>query len=166
MSTNESGGVNRKTKLRQKINSLVDNELLTGDDLKNVYDTLECRVTSKSTCDWAHKRCIKCGLRRTAQGHDPCIANLPGVKNACCGHGDGDAYIEFLNGTVVRGDCSIELEESKMVETGEKEVEIRIVGDATIEEFRNGYGFGFDDGWKPCGTCKACRMGKIEKAAK
>ena len=35
-------------------------------------------------------------------GHDPCIRNLPGVKNACCGHG-GEGYAEFENGVVLRG---------------------------------------------------------------
>lgn len=29
-----------------------------------------------------------CGLRRTRKGHDRCIANLPKVQYACCGHFD------------------------------------------------------------------------------
>jgi hypothetical protein len=43
-------------------------------------------------------------------GHDPCIANLPGVVAACCGHaaltagGFDGCYVEFENGTVLRGD--------------------------------------------------------------
>jgi len=37
-------------------------------------------------------------------GPDPCLGRLPGVKNACCGHGiDGSAYIAFDNNTAVYG---------------------------------------------------------------
>lgn len=39
--------------------------------------------------------CKACGLRRTAEGHDPCIANLPGVQFACCGHGVHHGYVVF-----------------------------------------------------------------------
>lgn len=38
------------------------------------------------------RKCPKCGKFSTRQGHDPCIANLKGVKNACCGHGVTNAY--------------------------------------------------------------------------
>lgn len=47
--------------------------------------------------------CPRCGLRQTKQGHDPCIANLPGVQNACCGHGKEMGYVQFDNGKVIRG---------------------------------------------------------------
>jgi hypothetical protein len=33
---------------------------------------------------------------------DPCIAHLPGIRYACCGHGTGDGYLYFENGIVVR----------------------------------------------------------------
>ena len=33
--------------------------------------------------------CPACGKVPTAEGHDACIANLPGVTGACCGHGGG-----------------------------------------------------------------------------
>jgi hypothetical protein len=48
------------------------------------------------------RRCPKCRKFRTANGHDPCIANLPGVRNACCGHGMERGYVQFENGTVLR----------------------------------------------------------------
>jgi len=48
--------------------------------------------------------CSLCGGKRTEDGHDPCIANLPGVSNACCGHGVKDAYVAFENGLVIRGE--------------------------------------------------------------
>jgi hypothetical protein len=42
-------------------------------------------------------------MKRTPEGHDPCIARLPGVRYACCGHGVREGYIQFDNGVVVRG---------------------------------------------------------------
>lgn len=60
-------------------------------------------------------KCVKCGLRATEEGHDPCIANLPDVKYACCGHGVVGkygaqyAYIMYENGSVIRFDKTEEL---------------------------------------------------------
>jgi hypothetical protein len=48
--------------------------------------------------------CASCGLKRRPDGQDPCIPNLPGVRGACCGHGQGWGYIEFENGTSIFGD--------------------------------------------------------------
>lgn len=42
--------------------------------------------------------CKLCGQGRTSNGHDPCIANLPGVLFACCGHGCEDGYVKFVDG--------------------------------------------------------------------
>lgn len=51
-----------------------------------------------------HWPCGKCGASGpTEAGHDPCIANLPGVVHACCGHGYGHAYAMFKDGTIIRG---------------------------------------------------------------
>lgn len=52
-------------------------------------------------------KCKKCDKMPTKEGHDDCISNLPGVKNACCGHGE-EGYIFFTDGTVIRGVFSIE----------------------------------------------------------
>ena len=44
--------------------------------------------------DITKDRCRVCGDLRTPELHDPCIARLPGVMQACCGHGRaGRAYI-------------------------------------------------------------------------
>ncbi len=52
--------------------------------------------------------CGKCGEYRTEKGHDPCIADLPGVMNACCGHGDNEcAYVQFTLQKVLRGEEAI-----------------------------------------------------------
>lgn len=48
--------------------------------------------------------CGNCGKYRTEDGHDPCLSNLPGVTNACCGHGNKkESYVQFENGVVLRG---------------------------------------------------------------
>jgi len=49
--------------------------------------------------------CIKCGaLFSLGEGEvDPCLGILPGVDNACCGHGvRSEAYIRFRNGLVIK----------------------------------------------------------------
>ncbi len=53
---------------------------------------------------FAQQHCVLCRQRRTKDGHDPCIANLPGVDFACCGHGVGEAYVKLADGRVLRGE--------------------------------------------------------------
>ena len=48
------------------------------------------------------KACPRCGQLPSEDGHDACLGNLPGVTNACCGHGVEDAYIQFENGIEMR----------------------------------------------------------------
>ncbi len=52
-----------------------------------------------------------CGICKkpfTKEGHDPCLGTLPGVANACCGHGrDDEAYVQFLDMTRVGGEMAI-----------------------------------------------------------
>ena len=55
--------------------------------------------------EWKLK-CPMCKRPVTKKDHDPCIANLPGVKNACCGHG-GEGYIQFENGITIRGNFKV-----------------------------------------------------------
>jgi len=48
--------------------------------------------------------CGNCNRAQTKEGHDDCLEELPGVMNACCGHGDTDlAYIQFLDGYSIHG---------------------------------------------------------------
>jgi len=50
------------------------------------------------------RKCGKCELENTKEGHDPCLGTLPGVLNACCGHGNaGESYIVFENGFRISG---------------------------------------------------------------
>lgn len=48
--------------------------------------------------------CKKCGKLFSEGEPDACLGKLPGVKQACCGHGiRNDAYIIFENGITIRG---------------------------------------------------------------
>jgi hypothetical protein len=44
------------------------------------------------------RACVRCGELPTLDGHDACIANLPDVRAACCGHGVHTGYISYENG--------------------------------------------------------------------
>lgn len=48
------------------------------------------------------RKCPKCGKLPTKDGYDACLGYLPGVKNACCGHGVEEGYIQFKNDTIIR----------------------------------------------------------------
>ena len=56
---------------------------------------------------YGKRPCANC--QRVFQGSnigdpDPCLGNLPGVKNACCGHGvPSMAYVVFNSGVVLEG---------------------------------------------------------------
>lgn len=40
--------------------------------------------------------CGHCNLPNRVDGHDACLGTIPGVMNACCGHGDVRcAYVQF-----------------------------------------------------------------------
>ncbi len=51
----------------------------------------------------SRRPCPMCGELPTPEGHDPCIANLPGVSYACCGHGVEEGYVKFATGQVMVG---------------------------------------------------------------
>lgn len=47
--------------------------------------------------------CTQCGVW-VADGPDACLGLLPGVTNACCGHGDsGQAYVQLGGELTIRG---------------------------------------------------------------
>lgn len=57
---------------------------------------------------WPDRPCGHCGRPNTPKGHDGCIGELPGVQNACCGHGEIEtAYIQYSDGNEVRGEEAI-----------------------------------------------------------
>jgi hypothetical protein len=65
--------------------------------------------------------CGHCGEPNTPEGHDPCLGTLPGVINACCGHGcEGDAYVQFADGSTLRGaDAARYFAEAEEADDGE-----------------------------------------------
>ncbi len=67
---------------------------------------------TKSGFDGVVRPCKRCNETFQGSNHgksDPCLGDLPGVDNACCGHGaTEDAYIRFTNGVVVKGFTTIE----------------------------------------------------------
>ena len=67
-------------------------------------DRLWVYKDTEEVVDFKNPRpCSRCGKLPTEKGHDPCIANLPGVDNACCGHGVRQGYIQFSDGRIIRG---------------------------------------------------------------
>lgn len=51
----------------------------------------------------SERRCGDCGMTVVRGQPDPCFGGpLPGVRFACCGHGEDYGYIAFENGVVVR----------------------------------------------------------------
>jgi hypothetical protein len=63
----------------------------------------DVRFTDNETPVTVPRKCPRCNQYPTSDDHDPCIANLPGVEFACCGHGTDEGYIKFENGIVIRG---------------------------------------------------------------
>lgn len=56
-----------------------------------------------TSCKARRNTCGRCGKPDTPEGHDGCLGNLPGVMNACCGHGvASDAYVQFWDGRILR----------------------------------------------------------------
>lgn len=58
--------------------------------------------TQEPTFD-SKRPCGHCGREPTPEGHDGCLGTLPGVANACCGHGVKEAYVQMVDGTVLSG---------------------------------------------------------------
>lgn len=58
--------------------------------------------------------CVKCGKLPTKENHDACLGTLPGVVDACCGHGVTEAYINFENGLTLRGSLVIEFVQANL----------------------------------------------------
>ncbi|MCF8009252.1 MAG: hypothetical protein K9K32_05755 [Halanaerobiales bacterium] len=59
---------------------------------------------TKEPINFTERPCANCGYYPTKEGHDYCLGTLPGVRNACCGHGDiEEAYVQFLDGFSIHG---------------------------------------------------------------
>lgn len=52
--------------------------------------------------------CGYCGRPNIKNDHDACIGELPGVMNACCGHGEiAEAYVQFNAGGIISGNEAV-----------------------------------------------------------
>jgi hypothetical protein len=51
--------------------------------------------------------CRLCRRPRRADGADPCLGRLPGVVNACCGHGVEGGHIIFSTGIAILFDVQL-----------------------------------------------------------
>ena len=56
---------------------------------------------------WKDRPCGYCNNMPTKDDHDHCLGTLPGIMNACCGHGEiSDAYVQFLDGSCIGGESA------------------------------------------------------------
>jgi hypothetical protein len=79
---------------------------LADPDDKYEFDNWRYVDTNESIHE-VERPCPACHRHRTPAGHDPCIADLPGVKAACCGHGDPRRAYVMLGIGDLPGDASI-----------------------------------------------------------
>lgn len=78
-----------------------------------------CDTGEPTVENWSNRPCGHCGLYGNSSDGDvdPCLGVLPGVTNACCGHGNPDeAYICFMGGMVIRGFDITELHHRQLSE--------------------------------------------------
>lgn len=92
------------------------NEIEYSQGAYRYKDTLE-RVSDKTD-----RSCGYCGKENTKEGHDGCLGELPGLMNACCGHGNSrESYIQFLDGECIIGAEAITIQ-SIMVNQKDKTI--------------------------------------------
>lgn len=82
-----------------------------------------CDNDEPTQTSWFTRPCGYCGqYGNSNEGKvDPCLGFLPGVTNACCGHGNPeDAYICFQGGLVIRDFYVEEFHQRQMTEEEKK----------------------------------------------
>lgn len=56
--------------------------------------------------------CGFCEKNNSKEGHDGCIGELPGLMNACCGHGkENEAYVQFHDGRSIHGGDAVAIQD-------------------------------------------------------
>ena len=81
-----------------------------------------------------NRDCGHCNKPNRDDEHDVCISELPGVMNACCGHGEPEcAYVQFPDSTCIRGEEAVLYFES-LVNNQIKEDDCMSVEDRLIEK--------------------------------
>lgn len=83
-------------------------KIIAIDGVWRFSDTLDYTIKT-----FSDRACGHCGQHNTKEGYDDCIGTLPDVSNACCGHGITlHAYVQFSNGSCIRGQSAIDFFES------------------------------------------------------
>ena len=81
-------------------------DYLRGHKIERLGDEFAYSDTKTPTANNV-RACGYCGLGNTKEGHDGCLGELPGIMNACCGHGvKRDAYVQFLDGVSIHGESA------------------------------------------------------------
>ena len=90
---------------------MANKEYLRGHQIEFIDDEFVYCDTKESTADtWKERPCGHCGLWNTPEDHDGCLGTLPGLMNACCGHGNINvAYVQFWDKTCIRRDDALEI---------------------------------------------------------
>lgn len=99
------------------IDRLVMFEYLRGHRIEKLNGEYVYCDTKESTVDnYKVRPCGYCNLDNTEGGHDGCLGKLPGVMNACCGHGrTQSAYVQYWDGSTIHGEPAIkEIERLKI----------------------------------------------------
>ncbi|WP_018934611.1 hypothetical protein [Gracilibacillus lacisalsi] len=74
----------------------------------NGKEWVYCDTKESTVKTHTERPCGHCGMHATPEGHDACLGTLPGVMNACCGHGQRkEAYVQFEDGSVLRGSRAV-----------------------------------------------------------
>lgn len=77
---------------------------LRGHKIESLNNKWFYSDTKIAVFDDQDRPCGHCKLPNLATGHDACLKRLPGLMNACCGHGIIDeCYVQFLDGFSVGG---------------------------------------------------------------
>lgn len=80
-----------------------------GHKIEFVNDKWIYSDTKEDVSDtYISRGCGKCGNFEDKNGHDACLGELPGLMNACCGHGvSKDAYVQFIGGFSIHGEDAL-----------------------------------------------------------
>ncbi len=68
--------------------------------------------TKQPVSDDPERTCGSCKKPNNEEGHDACLGALPGVVNACCGHGvEKEAYVQLVGGESISGYEAVSLQQ-------------------------------------------------------
>lgn len=80
-----------------------------GHEIEFVNDQWVYSVNKKPVKENPSIYCGHCGRSPTIEGHDGCLGTIPGIKNACCGHGITDqAYVQFFDDIRISGEEALD----------------------------------------------------------